>query len=384
MTPAQAHAVPGLRSKPAGPVVVRERLQDGCITERTRVLAEILSSRIIGQEEAVEALTCSFARLLTGLRDPDRPALTLLLLGPTGVGKTETAKALAYALFGSEHALTQINCEEYAHGHEVSKLLGAPPGYVGFGLQPLLSQRRLDEAHARAIGAKTGFVGRWRDPDGASEPPLSVVLFDEIEKAHPVVWNAILGILEDGRLTLGDNTTTDFTHSIIFMTSNAGSRDMGALLEGQPIGFQGTPRGQPDSAVLRQSALAAARGLFPLEFLNRFDQVLVYQPLRRAELERIFQKFLAEIHVRALEQARVPLLVRVSPEARDLVIDHGTDPALGARPLRRAVEADLIDPLSRLIANHRIEAGDIIDVERDSDGLAFYRTSSPAGPRPPR
>ena len=139
MTPAQAHAVPGSHSRPAGPVVVRERLQDGCITERTRVLAEILSSRIIGQEEAVEALTCSFARLLTRLRDPDRPALTLLLLGPTGVGKTETARALAYALFGSEHALTQINCEEYTHGHEVSKLLGAPPGYVGFGLQPLLS-----------------------------------------------------------------------------------------------------------------------------------------------------------------------------------------------------------------------------------------------------
>jgi ATP-dependent Clp protease ATP-binding subunit ClpC len=383
MTRAHVQQASDVQVNPAGPTVVRERLQDGCVSEKTRMLSEVLTARIIGQEEAIEALTCSFARLLTGLRDPDRPALTLLLLGPTGVGKTETARALAHAIFGSEHALTQINCEEYTHGHEVSKLLGAPPGYVGFGLQPLLSQRRLDEAHAHAIRAKTGFVGQFYDIEGAHEPPLSVVLFDEIEKAHPAIWNAMLGILEDGRLTLGDNTTTDFTHSIILMTSNAGSRDMGALLEGQPIGFRGTQASQPDRIALKQSALSAARERFPLEFMNRFDQVLVYQPLGRADLERIFQKFLAEIHVRALEQARVPLLVRVSPEARDLVIDHGIDPALGARPLRRAVEADLIDPLSRLIANHRIEAGDVIDVERDGAGLAFYRTSSHAGARPP-
>lgn len=382
MTRAQAHQAQAPQSEPVLPAVVHEQLQDGCITERTRVLAEILSGRIVGQEQAIEALTCSFSRLLVRLRDPARPPLTLLLLGPTGVGKTETAKALAYALFGSEHAVTQINCEEYSHGHEVSKLLGAPPGYVGFGLQPLLSQRHLEEPHERAIKTGMGLVGQLRGPEAAQEPPLSVVLFDEIEKAHPAIWNALLGILEDGRLTLGDNTTTDFTNSIILMTSNAGSREMSALLERQPMGFQGARSRQPDRAALRQTALAAARRLFPLEFLNRFDHVLVYEPLQRRHLEQIFQKFLAEIHVRALKGARVPLLVRVSPDARELIIDRGTNPSLGARPLRRVVEAQLIDPLSRLIASHRIEAGDVVDVERDGDRLAFYRTSGRAGARP--
>lgn len=372
-----------LQPEPAPPVrlahparqSVRERLQAGCVTNQTRALDETLRRQIVGQDAAIDTLTCSFSRVLSGLRDPDRPALTLLLLGPTGVGKSETARALAQAIFGSRHALTQINCEEYAQGHELSKLLGAPPGYVGHQLEPLLSQRRIDEPHVRAARTRTGMIGQAANQPGTplaeGARPLSVILFDEIEKAHPALWNAMLGILEDGRLTLGDNATTDFTRSIVLMTSNVGSREMAGALDRRPLGFQAHAPGPID---LRHTALDAARALFPLEFLNRFDAVLVYRPLDRGHLAEVFQKFLAELHVRALEQAGVPLLIRISADARDLIIDRGADLTLGARPLRRAVEAELVDPLSRLIAAHRIEPGDVIEVEREDDRLGFFRT----------
>jgi ATP-dependent Clp protease ATP-binding subunit ClpA len=348
----------------------REQLQIGCVTDQTRALDEMLRRHIIGQDAAIDSLTCSFSRVLSDLRAADRPVLTLLLLGPTGVGKTETARVVAHAMFGSRHALTQINCEEYAHGHELSKLLGAPPGYVGHQLEPLLSQRRIDEPYMRAVGARTGTIGQAGILPSKEARPVSVILFDEIEKAHPVLWNAMLGILEDGRLTLGDNTTTDFTGAIILMTSNAGSREMALALDRRPLGFR---LNEPAVVNVEHTARDAARGLFPLEFLNRFDEILVYRPLGREQLQQIFQKFVSDLHVRALEQAGVPLVIRISPEARDFIIDRGADLTLGARPLRRAVEAELVDPLSRLIAAHRIEADDVIEVERESNALGFYR-----------
>lgn len=352
----------------------RERLDAGCITDQTRGLDEILRRHVIGQDAAIDILTCSFSRVISGLRDPDRPALTLLLLGPTGVGKTETAHALADALFGSRHALTQINCEEYAQGHEVSKLLGSPPGYVGYQLEPLLSQHRIDEPCVRAIRARVGLVGEQQGQSSMKgDPPLSIILFDEIEKAHPTVWNAMLGILEEGQLTLGNNTTADFTRSIVLMTSNAGSREMSAALSRPPLGFHAP---QPVAVDVHRAALDAARALFPLEFLNRFDNILVYHALERQHLERVLDKFLAELHVRALRQAGVAVLIRISPEARNAIIARATDLTLGARPLRRAVEAELVDPLSRLIAAHRIAPGDVIEVERDGDQLSFFRTGA--------
>ncbi len=358
----------------------RERMEAGCLIDGTARLNHILQSQVIGQDPSIGALICSFSRVLSGLRDSSRPVLTMLLLGPTGVGKTETAKALAQTLFGSERALTRINCAEYAHGHEMSKLLGSPPGYVGYNIEPLLSQKRIDDPHRQAVQDRTGMLGEgdvklnatFSAEDGKC---LSVILFDEIEKAHPMVWNALLGILEDGMLTLGDNTTTDFTRSIILLTSNVGSGELSKLLEHNPIGFQGEAEPQPEAQDLTQTALAQARAVFPFEFLNRFDEILVYGPLGAEHLDGIFEKFLSDIHERALKEAGIPLLIKPSPDAKRLIIERGTDVRFGARPLRRAMEKLLVDPLSRLIASKAVGPGDVVEVEREGEGLAFFRTS---------
>lgn len=340
-------------------------------------LADALRARVLGQSQATEALISSLSRLLSGLRDPSRPLLTALLLGPTGVGKTETARALAHGLFGDERAMVRINCEELAHSHELAKLLGSPPGYVGQEIEPLLSQARLDAAHLemREGGAAGRSLAEHVSALNDGEP-ISIVLFDEIEKAHPVIWSSLLGILENGSLTLGDNRTVDFTRSIVLMTSNIGSREMGELLDPpHTVGFTfGAAQAAADrSRGLHSAVESAARSHFPLEFLNRFDEKLVYQPLDRKALEKIFDKFLDEIHQRALYRANTPLLLRISPEARDWILDQGTDPALGARPLRRVMERQIIGPLSRLIASRQIDAGDVIEIAREDGQLAFYR-----------
>lgn len=357
----------------------RKALQTGCRLAATEPLHEHLQARIMGQNGAIDALVCSWARLLSGLRDPSRPLLTALFLGPTGVGKTETAKALAEALFGSADALTRIDCEEYAHGHEVAKLLGSPPGYVGADIEPLLSQQRIDKAHWKLrqeyrVDPETSpaLIEQVHNPE---HKLCSIVLFDEIEKAHPTLWNALLGILDDGRVTLGNNRTTDLTRSIILMTSNVGSREMSAALERRTVGFleAGSDHDSADGGATQRIARAAAREVFPIEFLNRFDEVLVYAPLEREHLEAIFHKFLDQIAQRAMDFAGIPLLIRVTETAKDFIIAQGTDPRLGARPLRRAMERLLVDPLSRLIASQQVTEGDVVEVELETTELVFYR-----------
>ena len=294
-------------------------------------------------------------------------------MGPTGVGKTETAKAIAEALFGSEREMTRINCEEYSHGHEISKLLGSPPGYVGQAIEPILSQGRIDAAHPEHLAAMEQVDGLDAVLLEAGDGQYaSVVLFDEIEKGHPKLWNALLGILEDGMLTLGNNETTDFTRSIILMTANVGSHEMGEMLETRTVGFDvGTDSGGQET--VSDVAMTAAREAFPLEFLNRFDEVLVYRPLESRHLETILDKFLGDLHRRTLVQAGVPLRIQLSDTARGLIIDAGTDPRFGARPLRRAFERHVVDPISQLLAAEAIGAGDVVEVDVADGALAFYR-----------
>ncbi len=357
----------------------RKALATDCVFDRTRPLADALRRRVIGQDDAIEPLICSYSRLLSGLRNPQRPLLTALLVGPTGVGKTETARAVSEALFGSDAALTRVNAEEYAQAHQVSKLLGSPPGYVGFQIEPLLSQRRIEEPHRRLREAAFERPGRGRLladelTSGGRDELVSLILFDEIEKAHPSVWNALLGILEEGELTLGDNSTTSFTNSIILMTSNVGSGQMSELLGGRQMGFgASSDRRRVDDSLVAEAALEAARKAFPLEFLNRFDELMVYSPLGRRDLDRIFDKFLVEIHHRAMHEAGIPMLIKVSPSARAHLVEVGTDPQFGARPLRRTLEKELVDPLSRFIASGRVRKGDVVDVELEDSELRFYR-----------
>ena len=357
----------------------RTALQIGCPIEGSDALRSLLSERVIGQDHAVDALVSSWARLLSGLRDPDRPLLTSLLMGPTGVGKTETARALAAALFGSESALHRINCEEYAHGHEVAKLLGSPSGYIGADIEPLLSQQRIDRPHwerrqaANAdenVSTEPMLIEQVHDPEDRLH---SILLFDEVEKAHPTLWNALLGILEEGQVTLGNNTTTDLTRSVILMTTNVGSREMGAAIGRVPLGFAASEEAATDALPLGEIAEGAARQVFPVEFLNRFDETLVFAPLGGADLDLIFDKFLGAVNERAHDQAGVPLLIKTSEKAKSLVIDAGTDPVLGARPLRRAIERMIVDPVSRLLACGQIAAGDVIEVEQEAGELRFYR-----------
>ncbi len=323
---------------------------------------------------AIDALVCACTRFVSGLRDPARLLLTALLMGPTGVGKTETAKAIAEALFGSERAMTRINCEEYAHGHEISKLLGSPPGYVGHSIEPILSQERIDAPHREFLEARRPEEARDGVVlDAGAGQYASVILFDEVEKAHPLLWNALLGILEDGMLTLGNNETTDFTRSIILMTSNVGSHAMGELLEHRPVGFDLSSEDPTGSVAVQDLAMAAAHEAFPPEFLNRFDETLVYGALEAEHLETILDKFLGDLHRRTLVRARVPLRIQMSAAARGLVIEAGTDPRFGARPLRRAFERHVVDPIPQLLAARELGAGDVVEIDVADGVLVFFR-----------
>jgi len=232
-------------------------------------------------------------------------------MGPTGVGKTETAKAIAEALFGSERAMTRINCEEYAHGHEISKLLGSPPGYVGHGIEPILSQERIDAPHREFLEARHG--EETRDGvvlDAGAGQYASVILFDEVEKAHPLLWNALLGILEDGMLTLGNNETTDFTRSIILITSNVGSHAMGDLLEHRPVGFDLRSEDPTGSVAVQDLAMAEAQLSELTELLSRLSQEVAGDSHYRGEIR------LLEERMQSVAESGQTLLARLrGPES---------------------------------------------------------------------
>jgi len=295
-----------------------------------RNLEDDLRKRVIGQDEAITAVSRAIRRSRAGLKDPKRPIGSFLFLGPTGVGKTELAKALTAELFGGEENLIRLDMSEYMEPHTVARLFGSPPGYVGY-----------DEG-----GQLTEQVRRH---------PYSVILLDEIEKAHPQVFNALLQIMDDGRLTDGQGRTVDFKNTVVIMTSNAGSADLKRAIR---IGFS-TKRNSEESRdeqheVMRSKAMEGLKQMFRPEFINRIDQIVVFHSLAKSELYGIVDLMLNQVRNRLGEQG---IGLEVSDEARDLLLREGYDEEYGARPLRRAIQSYVDDALADALLAGEIASG---------------------------
>jgi len=299
--------------------------------EREKLLSmeEALGSRVVGQEEAVHAVSAAVRRARAGLQDPNRPIGSFLFLGPTGVGKTELTKALASFLFDDDTAMVRIDMSEYMEKHSVSRLIGAPPGYVGY-----------EEG-----GALTEAVRRR---------PYQVILFDEIEKAHGDVFNVLLQVLDDGRLTDGQGRTVDFKNTVIILTSNLGGDILAAQVEGE------------DTSVVREDVMEIVRSRFRPEFLNRLDEIILFHRLGRAQMDRIVDLQVARL---AKLLADRKMTIELDQVAREWLADAGYDPVYGARPLKRAVQRHLQDPLAEHILQGKVKEGDVIRVSADANGL---------------
>lgn len=300
----------------------------------------VLHERIVGQEEAVTALSKAIRRSRSGLKDPKRPSGSFIFLGPSGVGKTELSKALAEFLFGTEDALITYDMSEYMEKHSVSRLVGSPPGYVGF-----------DE------GGQLTKAVRQR--------PYSVVLFDEIEKAHPDVFNILLQILEEGRLTDSQGRSVDFRNTVIIMTSNVGARQ---IAETAPLGF--TPDSQKglSDKEIKSRVMSEMKKLFRPEFLNRLDEIIVFKSLTEEQIAQIVDLMVADLRDRLIA---MDMTINLTPEARALVAKEGTDTTMGARPLRRAIQRLLEDPISEQLLAGTWHAGSVIDVDVKDGELTF-------------
>ena len=322
-----------------------QRLMEG-EPERLLRLEDRLHRRVVGQNDAVSAVSDALRRARAGLRDERRPVGSFMFLGPTGVGKTELARALAELLFDDEANMVRVDMSEYGERHAVSRMIGAPPGYVGY-----------DDA-----GQLTEAVRRR---------PYRVVLFDEIEKAHPDVFNVMLQILDDGRLTDGRGRTVDFSQTIIIMTSNVGTEEFSK----GGIGFRaGQPAAEEERH--RQAVMDALKKRFKPEFLNRVDEYVVFRPLARPELHEIIDLMLDEVRRRLAERS---IGIEVTEAAKDWLEDEGFDPVYGARPLRRAVERRVENVIAKRILAGEYRDGDTIIVDASADGLTFARAPAPGG-----
>jgi ATP-dependent Clp protease ATP-binding subunit ClpC len=332
---------------------------------------------VVGQPKAIDKLTDSFSRLISGVHDPERPLLTMMFMGPTGVGKTETVRALAETIFGNKRAYTRVNCQEYSAHYNISKLLGSPPGYVGGEIRPLLAQENLDRHHQKALENQTGLVSEAGSKlsgmySAESDRSLSIVLFDEIEKAHPKLWNLLLGILEDGTVVLGNNEEVDFRQSIIILTTNVGSESMGAHLAQSGIGFSSGVDEQRMDTDVEAAAMREAKKVFPFEFLNRFDDIITYHTLKRQHLFSILDILIGQVHHRSLRCAE-PFLLEITQEAKEKLVAEGTDIQYGARPLKRVVEQRIVTPISHHICSDQIRKGDLITVDLDEGDFVFRK-----------
>jgi len=317
-----------------------------------------LRAKIVGQDEGVQALVELFQVFTAGLNSPGRPVGNLLFLGPTGSGKTRIVEAAAEILFGSPRAIIKIDCAEFQHSHEIAKLIGSPPGYLGHReTHPLITQESL-AAHQ------------------TDKLKLSFLLFDEIEKASDALWQLLLGMLDKATLTLGDNRRVDLSQTVIFMTSNLGASDITELMDGG-YGFiesDDKPKNDLDQKVER-TAVEAARRKFSPEFMNRLDKLVVFHPLQREQLEQVLAIELGMVQKRVLDAANGKFLFRVTDAGRDFLLQEGTDQRYGARHLKRAIERHLVYPLANLLATQQVRVGDLVRVDWDGQHkeLTFVR-----------
>ncbi len=333
---------------------------------RAQEFEEKLGGRIVGQERAVRRMSGLYQIFLAGMNPPNRPVGTMLFLGPTGSGKTRVIEAAAEVLFGDQNAVVKIDCAEFQHSHEIAKLIGSPPGYLGHReTSPMLTQENLDRYQTE-------------------ESKLSLILFDEIEKASDSLWQLLLGILDKATLTLGDNRRVDFSRSMVIMTSNLGAREMSELISGG-IGFAPgkggkTPNDSEVDQKIYRTAVEAARRKFSPEFMNRIDKVVVFRSLKEHHLRQILDLELQSVQDRVMMSAGTKFVFQCSDAAKDLLLREGIDFKYGARHLKRAIERFLVYPLSNLVATEQVGLGDLVNVDFDdlANKLIFSKRSGGA------
>ena len=322
-----------------------------------------LRKKIVGQDEAVGALVDIYQVFRAGLHSPGRPVGNLLFLGPTGSGKTRIVEAMGEILFGDARSVIKVDCAEFQHSHEIAKLIGSPPGYLGHReTHPLITQETLSQYHTE-------------------DQKLSLLLFDEIEKASDALWQLLLGILDKATLTLGDNRRVDLSQTLIFMTSNLGGSEISTLMTGG-LGFV-QPSDKPSDAMdtkVERTATEAAKRKFSPEFMNRIDKVVVFHPLRPAQLEQVLDIELDLVQRRGLDTARGQFVFRLTRGAREFLLREGTDIKYGARHLKRAIERNVVYPLANLLSTGQIMVGDILSIDWDpvTQQLSFARTGESA------
>jgi ATP-dependent Clp protease ATP-binding subunit ClpA len=336
------------------PVVLDSTLRSSEAME----FGEALRAKIVGQEEAVQAMVDLYQVFCAGLNSPGRPIGSLLFLGPTGSGKTRIVEAAAEILFGDRRAVIKVDCGEFQHSHEISKLIGSPPGYLGHReTHPLITQEALAASHTEKL-------------------KLSFLLLDEIEKASDALWQLLLGMLDRATLTLGDNRRVDLSQTVIFMTSNLGGAEITELMHGG-MGFI-----QPEDLPIKglnvkvaRTAVEAARKNFSPEFMNRLDKIVVFHPLNGEQLAEVLEIELGQVQKRVLETINGQFLFRVTDAGREFLLHEGTDQRYGARHLKRAIEQRVVFPMANLLATGQVKAGEMLCIDWDprAGNLMFWK-----------
>jgi len=340
------------------------RVDPGLLSNESISLQARLKAKVVGQDRAIERLVHSLQKFRTGLQDPNKPLATLLFIGPTGTGKSELVHALAETMFANRNAITRIDGAEFQREHEVAKLIGSPPGYLGHRESSArFTQERLDA---------------WQDKEKGRN--FNILLFDEIEKAHNALFELLLGVFDYGKMVLGSGEEVTFKKTIIIMTSNIGSRETEKLVNDAHIGFH---RGEQERADLDQkiyeTSKAAIKKFFKPEFLNRVDRTIVFRSLSDAHLKKILTIELNKVQNRIIDSP-VRFVFRVSPAAKDFLIKEGTSAAYGARELKRAIEKFIAEPLSSLVGSEQVDAKDTVFVDLENGELVFNKVSDPLLP----